>query len=261
MFVLAYWRNTSFHAPRQQCYPLRCEKQRQGRTKGIFHTDFCQDQLPAKAVDIPKCVQIPMSQATGQERLQPSGAAKAGACFQPLQVVGFGRDVASCCRAAPKPFCSVMPHIRITAQQAQKPRAWRPWATFCSLKSLGTQQSLWVSLRGQLRGARRRSVLLHTNHPVSQRGRCVQLPITRRAHVLPGGCWRVAEAQAVPAAMRGCGRGDADLPGASDPRGCEKQPLRPLLLHLGKQKGSSVVLLHPSNVAKGRKEADGGEWS
>lgn len=41
--------------------------------------------------------------------------------------------------------------------------------------------------------------------------------------------------QAVPAAMPGCGRGEVDLPGASDPRGCEKQPLRSLqgLLRLG----------------------------
>lgn len=154
------------------------------------------------------------------------------------------------------------PHIRITAQQAQKPRAWRPWATFCSLNSLGTQQSLWLSLRAQLRGARRPAVLLHTNYPVSQRGRCVQLPKTRRAHVLPGGCWRVAEVQAVPAAMRGCGRGDAALPGASDPRGCGKQPLSSLLLHLGdcstsgakrQQRGSRS----PLERGKGEK---GGRW-
>lgn len=44
VFVLAHWRNTSFHAPQQQCYPLRCEKQRRGNER-----DFPYRFLPGSA--------------------------------------------------------------------------------------------------------------------------------------------------------------------------------------------------------------------
>lgn len=55
VFVLAHWKNTSFHASQQQCYPLKCEKGKAWEIKRIFHTDFCQDQLAAKTVNNSRC--------------------------------------------------------------------------------------------------------------------------------------------------------------------------------------------------------------
>lgn len=87
------------------------------------------------------------------------------------------------------------------------------------------------------------------------------------------GCGDAGYGTSTPGAMLGCRCREVGLPGVSCPHGCERQPLCLLqvLLHLSdcsaegakreQLEGLSMVLVVPLNLAKGRKEADGGEWS
>lgn len=58
------------------------KKETQGRTREIFHADFCQDQLAMIPMDTPRYA-VPCSMGNPiEEGLQPPAAAKEGTCFQ-----------------------------------------------------------------------------------------------------------------------------------------------------------------------------------
>lgn len=165
-----------------------------------------------------------------------------------------------------KPFCSVILHTGLAAQQIQKTSAWRPWGKFCSLNTLGTAAvTLDRSLRPAPRSQETDRVAPLTS-PCFTEGRCIQLLTTCGTGVLPGGCSRVLEMRAMARAhpercwAAGAGRLTSLVPPApvavKGSRDCSAEGAKREQLE-----GLSTVLVHPLNLSKGRREADAGGWS
>lgn len=169
VFALAHWRNTSFHAPQQQCYPLRCEKGETGKNEGDFPYRFLPGSACCKSCGHSKVCKSPCPRQPDRGGTVALGSSQGRHLLSGSPGCGIWQGCHSLLLCGAKPFCSVILHTRLAAQQIQKTSAWRPWGGFCFLNSLGTQQSLWIGLWGQLREAGILAVLLHSYHLVSQR--------------------------------------------------------------------------------------------
>lgn len=186
VFVLAHCRNTSFHAPQQQCYPLRCEKGETGKSKRDFPYRFLPGSACCKSCGKPKvckspCPEWPDGGGTATFR-SSQGRCLLSSC--PSCEIWQGCDSLLLCGT--KPFWSVILHTRLVAQQNQKTSTWRPWGRFCSLNRLETQHFGWVFEASSEKQRHRRISPLTS--PCFTEDRCIQLLTTCRTHVLPGSC-------------------------------------------------------------------------
>lgn len=100
MFLLAHWRNTSFHAHQQQCYPSRCKKGGTEKIKGDFPCRFLSGSACRETCGHPKACKSPCT------RQPDRGGTTILSCSQV-------RDLLS----GIKPFFSVILCTRLAEQQ------------------------------------------------------------------------------------------------------------------------------------------------
>ena len=81
VFVLAHWRNTSFHASQQQCYPLRCEKGETGENERDFPYRFLPGSACCKSCGHPKVCNSPCPRQPDRRHCSPQE--------QPRKVLAF----------------------------------------------------------------------------------------------------------------------------------------------------------------------------
>lgn len=100
MFLLAHWRNTSFHAHQQQCYPSRCKKGGTEKIKGDFPWRYLSGSACRETCGHPKACKSPCT------RQPDRGGTTILSCSQV-------RDLLS----GIKPFFSVILRTRLAEQQ------------------------------------------------------------------------------------------------------------------------------------------------